>query len=137
MGLLTALQGELAKAMVERDQLLSFVGEGDQRVVQAERRIAAIEKRIDAERGTLGRPARRAAGGETALADVVGTYEELKVDLEFANTAYTQAHGRPRRRPGRGAAPVALSRRARAADRSPTTRSIRAGRCSRASSCCS
>lgn len=94
MGLLSALQGELAKAMVERDQLLSFVGEDDQRVVQAERRIAAIETRIDAERGTLGATgAEGAAGGpsETTLADVVGTYEELKVDLEFANTAYTQA----------------------------------------------
>ena len=63
MGLLSALQGELAKAMVERDQLLSFVGEDDQRVVQAERRIAAVEKRIDAERGTLGRPAPPAPQG--------------------------------------------------------------------------
>ena len=89
MGLLSALQGELAKAMVERDQLLSFVGENDQRVVQAERRIAAIERRIDAERGTLG--VSGASGTETALADVVGTYEELKVDLEFTSTAYTQA----------------------------------------------
>ena len=89
MGLLSALQGELAKAMVERDQLLSFVGETDQRVVQAERRIAAIERRIDAERGTLG--VSGASGTETALADVVGTYEELKVDLEFTSTAYTQA----------------------------------------------
>jgi capsular polysaccharide transport system permease protein len=88
MGLLSALQGELAKAMVERDQLLSFVGPDDQRVVQAERRIDAIEKRIDAERGELGAAA---PGSETALADVVGTYEELKVDLEFASTAYTQA----------------------------------------------
>lgn len=87
MGLLSALQGELAKAMVERDQLLSFVGPDDQRVVQAERRIDAIEKRIDAERGELGAAA---PGSETALADVVGTYEELKVDLEFANNAYVQ-----------------------------------------------
>ena len=30
-------------------------------------------------------------GAEPALADVVGTYEELKVDLEFASAAYTQA----------------------------------------------
>jgi capsular polysaccharide transport system permease protein len=89
MGLLSALQSELAKAMVERDQLLSFVGEDDQRVVQAERRIDAIDKRIDAERGTLRLPSE--SGSQTALADVVGTYEELKVDLEFANSAYTQA----------------------------------------------
>jgi capsular polysaccharide transport system permease protein len=86
MGIVNALQGELAKAMVERDQLLSFVGSDDQRVVQAERRIAAIEQRIEAERAALGVP-----GSQAALSDVVGSFEELKVDLEFANTAYTQA----------------------------------------------
>jgi capsular polysaccharide transport system permease protein len=87
MGLLNALQAELAKAMVERDQLLSFVGADDQRVIQAERRIAAIAKRIEAERGTIG-----ADGGDgAALTDVVGGYEALKVDLEFAQAAYTQA----------------------------------------------
>ena len=86
MGLLSALQGELAQAMVERDQLLSFVGPDDQRVIQAERRINAIDQRIDAERSALG-----VSGTEPALSDVVGTYEELKVDLEFASAAYTQA----------------------------------------------
>jgi capsular polysaccharide transport system permease protein len=93
MGLLSALQGELAKAMVERDQLLSYVGDDDPRVVQAERRIDAIDKRIDAERTSLGAPAPDpgSGSGTEALADVVGDYEELKVDLEFANTAYTQA----------------------------------------------
>ena len=43
MGLLGALQQELVKAMVERDELLSFVGEGDQRVIQAQRRIDAVK----------------------------------------------------------------------------------------------
>ena len=86
MGLLGALQAELAKAMVERDQLLSFVSKDDQRVVQADRRIDAIDKRISAERGTLG-----AEGPGTTLTDVVGTYEELRVDLEFAQATYTQS----------------------------------------------
>ena len=131
MGLLSAIQSELAKAMVERDQLLSFVGEDDQRVVQAERRIDAIEKRIDAERSTLG-----AEGPGTTLADVVGTYEELKVDLEFASAAYTQALAAeppPAPRPG---ASRAISR---PTSRRPGrgARSIPAGRCSRASRCSS
>jgi capsular polysaccharide transport system permease protein len=86
MGLLSALQGELAKAMVERDQLLSFVGEDDQRVIQAERRIDAIGTRIEAERTALG-----VGDTDTALSDVVGSYEEQRVDLEFASTAYTSA----------------------------------------------
>ena len=56
MGLLNALQSELAQALVERDMLLSFVGEDDQRVIQAKRRIDAITARIDAERASLGVP---------------------------------------------------------------------------------
>ena len=84
-GLLSALEGELAEALVERDMLLSFADESDQRVAQANRRIAAIEGRIEAERGSLG-----ATGAPGALPEVVGRYEELLVDLEFANTAYTQ-----------------------------------------------
>ena len=110
-GLLNALQAELAQALVERDVLLSFVGEDDQRVIQADRRITAVEGRIEAERASLG-----VSGAQGALPEVVGRYEELLVDLEFANTAYTQALGRPRRRAGRGAAAVALSRAACAAD---------------------
>jgi capsular polysaccharide transport system permease protein len=85
-GLLNALQGELAQALVERDMLLSYADPADQRVVQAERRIAAIEKRIEAERSSL-----QAGGTTSALPEVVGAYEELRVDLEFASTAYTQA----------------------------------------------
>jgi capsular polysaccharide transport system permease protein len=85
MGLLNALQSELAQALVERDMLLSFVGEEDQRVIQANRRIDAVTGRIEAERASLG-----VSGAEGALPDVVGRYEELLVDLEFANTAYTQ-----------------------------------------------
>jgi len=85
MGLLNALQAELAQALVERDVLLSFVGEDDQRVIQANRRIDAITGRMEAERASLG-----VTGSAAALPEVVGRYEELLVDLEFANTAYTQ-----------------------------------------------
>ena len=84
-GLLNALQTELAQALVERDMLLSYVGEEDQRVIQANRRIDAVEGRIEAERASLG-----VSGTAGALPEVVGRYEELLVDLEFANTAYTQ-----------------------------------------------
>jgi len=88
MSLVNALQGELARAMVQRDELLSFVGGDDPRVIQAERRIDAIQKRIDAERRAVGDGD---GGTDGSLTDVVGTFEELKVDLEFANAAYTRA----------------------------------------------
>jgi capsular polysaccharide transport system permease protein len=87
-GLLNALQSELAQALVERDMLLSYADAEDQRVLQANRRIDAVEGRIEAERASLG-----VSGTEGALPDVVGRYEELLVDLEFANTAYTQTLG--------------------------------------------
>jgi capsular polysaccharide transport system permease protein len=84
-GLLNALNSELAQALVERDVLTSYAAEGDQRVLQANRRIDAITERIEEERRTLG-----VTGVEGSLPDVIGRYEELSLDLEFANTAYTQ-----------------------------------------------
>jgi capsular polysaccharide transport system permease protein len=86
MGLLNALQQELAQALVERDVLLSYASEDDQRAIQANRRISAITEQIEEERQNLG-----VGGVDGVLPEVVGTYEELLVDIEFANTAYTQA----------------------------------------------
>ena len=91
MGLVNALSGELAQALVERDMLLSYADEGDQRVVQANRRIEAITERIEEERANLGIAGVAGAGG--TLPEIIGAYEELLVDLEFSNTAYTQALG--------------------------------------------
>ena len=88
MGLLNALQTELAQALVDRDVLLSYAAPDDPRVVQVNRRIDAIGERIEAERASLGITAAGAAG---SLPEVLGAYEELQVDMEFANTAYTQA----------------------------------------------
>lgn len=86
MGLLSALQSELAQALVERDTLLSYADQDDQRVMQANRRIDAITARISAERTSLG-----IGGIDVAITDVIGRYEELRTDLEFASEAYTQA----------------------------------------------
>jgi capsular polysaccharide transport system permease protein len=84
MGIVNALQGELARAMVERDMLLTYAEPADQRVVQADRRIEATAARIEAERDAM--------GNETnALPEVVGAYEALRVDLEIATTAHTHA----------------------------------------------
>jgi capsular polysaccharide transport system permease protein len=88
MGLLNALQTELAQALVDRDVLLSYAETSDPRVIQVNRRIDAIGERIEAERASLGITA---AGGTGSLPEVLGAYEELQVDMEFANTAYTQA----------------------------------------------
>lgn len=84
-GLLNALEDQLAKAMIERDMLMSYADERDQRVLQANRRIDALTQRIDEERGSL-----RVEGVEGSLPDLISAYEELKVDQEFANKAYLE-----------------------------------------------
>jgi capsular polysaccharide transport system permease protein len=85
-GLLNAMQSQLAQALVDRDMLRTYAADSDQRMIQANRRIDAITERIDAERGTLG-----VTGVAGSLPDVLSAYEERRVDLEFASTAYTQA----------------------------------------------
>ncbi len=85
VGLLSALQEQLAAALVDRDVILSYAAESDQRVIQANRRITAITEQIEEERSSLD-----LTGLPGSLPDVVGRYEELRVNLEFANAAFTQ-----------------------------------------------
>jgi capsular polysaccharide transport system permease protein len=66
--------------------LLTYAEPADARVQQANRRITAVSDRIEEERATLGAP-----GNTGKLPEVVGDFEALKVDLEFASQAYTQA----------------------------------------------
>jgi capsular polysaccharide transport system permease protein len=85
-GVVGALETELADAMVARDTLATYADESDHRMIKATRRIDAIEARIDAERSKV------AAGpSDAGSAEVVGEYEALATDLEFAQAAYTQA----------------------------------------------
>ncbi|MAN14208.1 MAG: capsule biosynthesis protein [Dinoroseobacter sp.] len=87
MGLVTNLQAQLAEALIELDLLEDTARENDPRVTQAERRITVIEDRIAAERAVLGTD----ASTGIAFADLVGEYERLRVDQEFAEQAYTTA----------------------------------------------
>lgn len=87
MGLVTTLQAQLAEALIEFDILRDTTRENDPRITQAERRIAVIEERIAAERAVLGTN----NSTDIAFADLVGEYERLVVDQEFAEQAYTAA----------------------------------------------
>ncbi len=88
-GLLGSLEAELANSLIELDLLEETSRSGDPRIVQAERRVRVIEERIDAERKKLG----FGSGAEDGdfLANLVGDYERLVVDREFAETAYVSA----------------------------------------------
>ncbi len=88
VGLVTSLQTQLADALIELDLLRETTRENDPRVSQAERLIEVIETRIEAEREVLG-----TTGSGQAFADLVGEYERLIVDLEFAQQSYTASLG--------------------------------------------
>ncbi|MEL6679037.1 MAG: hypothetical protein AAFQ51_10035, partial [Pseudomonadota bacterium] len=88
-GVIAALEAQLADALVRRGTLvLSPTRENDPRIAQLDREIEAIRAQIDAERNTV---AAEATNGGRPLAEVIGEYEELLVDREFSETAYTSA----------------------------------------------
>ena len=89
MGLLVTLQKQLAEALIDYDLLEETTRQNDPRIAQAKRRIEVIRSRISSERRNLG----LGEDGESdqAFASLVGEYEGLIVDREFAETAYTAA----------------------------------------------
>jgi capsular polysaccharide transport system permease protein len=88
MGLLNSLQAQLAETLIELDLLAETARSDDPRVEQAKRKTVVIEKRIAEERRKLGVSG---AGDTRVFADLVGQFESLQVDLEFAEKAYVSA----------------------------------------------
>lgn len=88
MGVLTALQQQLADALIARAMLADTTRADDPRIEQADRRIEALRDQMDEERARLSTATAR--GGEP-LVSVIGEYESLLVDLEFAQQAYVSA----------------------------------------------
>lgn len=89
LGLVATLEEDRARTQVQLDQLAGILNPQAPRVQALRRRIATLDGQIAAERTRLGsgNPAREGR----QLADVVGDYEELVVDREFAEQAYTLA----------------------------------------------
>lgn len=87
MGLLVTLQQQLADALIESDLLADTTRQNDPRITQAKRRIEVINLRIASERRKLGLGEDGDSSG--AFATLVGEYEGLIVDREFAESAYT------------------------------------------------
>lgn len=94
MGLLNALQQQLAAELIERDKLAQTSRDNDPRLEQIARTIEVIEARIAAERlklGVGGQGASDSGDPEQGYAAVIGEYEELQVDLTFAEQTYLSA----------------------------------------------
>lgn len=92
MGILSSLQSQLAQTLIDLDILRQTTRENDPRITQTERRVQVIEDRIEQERRKLGLGSNSAqASDENAFANLVGQYESLAVDLQFAEQSYTAA----------------------------------------------
>ena len=87
-GLIAALESQLAEAQIELQLLRSTSRPNDPRITQTQLKIDVIEQQIQSERSELGL---EGDSGGSSVADLVGEYEALSVDLEFAQQAYTAA----------------------------------------------
>lgn len=88
-GLLGNLQNQLAQTLIEFDLLDGITNSNDPRAIQVTRRLEVIEKRIAAERKKLGGGS--IDGSDNAFANLLGDYERLVVDREFAEKSYVSA----------------------------------------------
>ena len=88
MGLLTTLQAQLAESLIELDLLSDITRQSDSRIEQVERKIEVIRNRIDEERRKLGFDD---SENNDAFSNLVGQFEVLAVDLEFAEQSYLLA----------------------------------------------
>lgn len=89
-GLMGTLQAQLAEALIDLDLLAETTQSSDPRVSQAQRRITVIEKRIDEERRKRGITGSN-DGNQELFSTLVGEYERLIVDREFAEQTYVSA----------------------------------------------
>lgn len=85
VGVVATLQAQLAEQLVALGLLQANARPDDPRISQAQLRIDVIREQIGAERQKFG-----SETGE-ALSEVVGQYEGLSVDREFAEQSYTAA----------------------------------------------
>ncbi|SPF78695.1 hypothetical protein ALP8811_02625 [Aliiroseovarius pelagivivens] len=88
MGLLNSLQNQLASAQIDLDILMQTAREGDPRLVQSRRRVDVIEQRLEQERARFSATDGTVNG---AYANLIGDYERLSIDKQFAEQAYLTA----------------------------------------------
>lgn len=87
-GLLNTLETQLATALIELDLVRSGASASDPRVLQAERRVEVIRERIRQERAEV---SGSSAGEEDSYSVLVGEFEALSVDRQFAEQSYLTA----------------------------------------------
>ncbi len=105
LSLVATLEEERARTQVRLDQFSGTLNDQAPRVQSLTRRLSTLDEQIAHERTRLGRGASGNDPSNRALSDVVGDYEELLVDREFAEqtfrlalATYEQAQTEARRR---------------------------------------
>ena len=88
-GPLNALTQQLAEAKIDRGLLVRGTSEGDPRLVHINARIQVIEEQILEERAKLG--ATSGGDGTSVLSSRIAEFEQLNVDLQFAQNTYETA----------------------------------------------
>lgn len=91
MGLLNSLEAQLAEAIISMNLLLETSRDSDPRVEQARRRIAVIRSLIEQERQKFGMGGTARVDDGTDYSTLVGEFERLMVDLEYAEKSYLAA----------------------------------------------
>jgi len=87
LGLINSLQSQLTLALIDLDLVSETASANDPRIAQGERRVRIIRSRIEEERNRLGSE----DSVDDTYSNLVGRYEELAVDLEFAEKNYLSA----------------------------------------------
>lgn len=88
-GILNTLNQQMAEALISLDMLNETTRTDDPRIEQAQRKIKVIEARIEQEKLKLG--ISDSTVHNEAFATLVGEYESLVVDREFAEQTYIAA----------------------------------------------
>ena len=91
IGLLSSLELQLAQTLIDLNVLLQTSRANDPRIIAANREAAVIRDLIAEEREKIGLGDGSTSSSSNAFADIVGEYERLAVDLEFAQQAYISA----------------------------------------------
>ena len=91
IALVAGLEQELSQTRVQLDLLRGALDDSAPRIVLLNRRVDSLQARIAAERTRLGTGSALDDDGRRPLSQVVGDFEELVVDREFAEQSYTLA----------------------------------------------
>lgn len=85
LGLINSLQAQLTSALIELDMISETASPSDPRIKQGERRVRVIRDRIEIERERLGS---ESPTENNTYSELVGEFEKLAVDREFAEKHY-------------------------------------------------